>query len=124
MDQEAVQRSDRLVVQRCSDRRKISGSAQGQEVEESVAELRTQAGAVAVLEEILGLFAVFESLRQSLPDLGELVLVSVAIAVSGDGQSSGGFNADFEVLAGRDDGRESGVRLGRPAGSTWGKRQI
>lgn len=82
-----------------------------------MAELRTQAGAVAVFKKVLGFFAMFESLGQGSPHFSELMLVSIVLPFSGDRQRGSGFDADFEVLAGRDDGRESRVRLCRPAGS-------
>lgn len=112
-----MQRGSRLAAQRLSDGRQISGLAQGQEVKESVAELGTQAGAVAVFEKILGFFTMLEGSGRGSPHFSELMLVSIAIPCSGDGESGGGFDADFEVLAGRDDGRESRVGLRRPAGS-------
>lgn len=73
-------------------------------MKESVAQLRTQAGAIAVFKKILGFFTVFESLGQGLPHFSELMFVSVAIPFSRDGESCSGFDADFEVLAGGDDG--------------------
>lgn len=69
-----------------------------------MAELGTQAGAVAVFKKILGFFTVLECLGQGSPHLAELTHVSIAIPAGRDRQSSGGFDADFEVLAGADDG--------------------
>lgn len=78
-----------------------------------------QAGAVAVLQEVVGVLAVLQRRGQGAPHAAELLRVAVAAALAGDGQGGGRLDSHLEVLARGDHVAEGGECCFGPGGCAW-----
>ena len=76
----------------------------------------SQAGAVAVLQEVVCVFAVLQCFSQRTPHAAEPLHVPVATTVAGDCQGGGRLDPHLEVLTGSDNMAEGGECITGPRG--------
>lgn len=78
-----------LPGQRCPEGGHVLGLADTEQVQESVGERVPQAGTVAVLEEVVCVFAILKRFSEGTPHADEALRVPVAAAVGRDCQGRG-----------------------------------
>lgn len=85
-------------------------------MQQSVAQLHSEASAVFELQEVFGVLTPLQSGHQRIPNLGKLLGSPVMPPLRGHGESCGRLDADFKILAGLDRRCEGIVGFAGPRG--------